>query len=203
MGLQPGPGEELPPLEEIVAFASPEPVPHWHYISYGLTELDAKTSDDPTLSGWGFELTMRVAQDGGERPMVWPLQFMRWIAMTLWRDQDPFGPGHSFLLPKDMLATYQPHVHALAFVVDDALGRRTTVHGDMTFLQIVGLHEDEYQLLSRWDANKLLDAIAAVTPRLSARLCSPRRRRGACSGAPARAGRTTVRLPVAACRHVR
>ncbi|MFC7533084.1 suppressor of fused domain protein [Actinoplanes sp. GCM10030250] len=40
---------------------------YWHVVTYGLSELGAKSEDDdPDWSGWGFELTMRVP--GGELP---------------------------------------------------------------------------------------------------------------------------------------
>jgi hypothetical protein len=165
VGLQPGPGEEFPPLEEVVAFAVDAPVPHWHYISYGLTELGTKVSEDPSVSGWGFELTMRVAASVQGDPPVWPIQFMRWIAMTIWRDRSPLGAGHSFLLPDGMLEHYRPETEAVGFVVDEALGRRETVNGAMAFLQVVDLYADEYQLVSRWDALQVFEAIRAVAPR--------------------------------------
>lgn len=43
----------------------------WTYVTYGLTELFTKVGDDPSTSGWGFELTMRVPADGPEPPR-WP-----------------------------------------------------------------------------------------------------------------------------------
>lgn len=33
---------------------------HWFVVTYGLSELYTKVSDDPSTSGWGEELTMRV-----------------------------------------------------------------------------------------------------------------------------------------------
>ena len=73
------PGQEKPPhlgtdfharvvfggpevIDGFSAYAATEPVPHWHWVTYGLTELYAKESDDPEWSGYGFELTMHVPQ---------------------------------------------------------------------------------------------------------------------------------------------
>jgi hypothetical protein len=33
---------------------------HWHYVSFGFSDLGEKNSPDPQRSGWGFELTCRV-----------------------------------------------------------------------------------------------------------------------------------------------
>ncbi|MDI9654077.1 suppressor of fused domain protein, partial [Burkholderia cenocepacia] len=49
------------PLDGISVWRRAAPVPHWHFVTYGLSELYAKESDDPAVSGFGFELTMRVA----------------------------------------------------------------------------------------------------------------------------------------------
>jgi hypothetical protein len=32
----------------------------WHLVTFGLTELFAKESEDPRVSGWGYELTLRT-----------------------------------------------------------------------------------------------------------------------------------------------
>ncbi|KAG1606612.1 hypothetical protein G6F45_013943 [Rhizopus arrhizus] len=43
------------------ASAADAPVPHWHYITYGFSELYAKESSDADASGYGSELTFRLA----------------------------------------------------------------------------------------------------------------------------------------------
>ncbi len=49
------------PLDGVSVWKRMEPVPHWHYLSYGLSELYAKESGDADTSGYGFELTFRLA----------------------------------------------------------------------------------------------------------------------------------------------
>lgn len=39
------------PLDGISAYKAPGPPPHWHIVSYGLTELYEKTSDHKAQSG--------------------------------------------------------------------------------------------------------------------------------------------------------
>lgn len=48
-----------PPLEEVTLHVTGDP-PHWHLVTRGLSELDAKQSPDRSRSGWGFELTLRL-----------------------------------------------------------------------------------------------------------------------------------------------
>jgi hypothetical protein len=49
------------PLDGISVYWADAPVPHWHYITYGFSELYAKESSDADTSGYGFELTFRLA----------------------------------------------------------------------------------------------------------------------------------------------
>jgi suppressor of fused len=178
-GLLAGPGEDLPPLEEVVAFAVSEPSPHWHYISYGLTELGLKETDDPELSGWGFELTMRVAGDITTSPPAWPIHFLRWIAGCVWRDGNALGASHTFLLPPAKLERYHPETDAVGFVVDAELGEITTPNGKVTFLQVIDLHGDEFRLVSRWDANQVFAEIERSSPRFIWSMSRPSVLRGA------------------------
>ncbi|MDQ6946232.1 MAG: suppressor of fused domain protein, partial [Actinomycetota bacterium] len=59
---------EQAPLDQIVGHRVDD---HWHLATYGLSEIDAKESPDPDVSGWGFELTVRVEASGDreEEPM--------------------------------------------------------------------------------------------------------------------------------------
>src|SRR4051794_12147157 len=66
------------PLDGISVYARTEPVPHWHFISYGMSELYAKESGDPDESGWGFEFTFRLARDPADRePPVWAANLLQ------------------------------------------------------------------------------------------------------------------------------
>jgi hypothetical protein len=45
---------------------------HWFFVTYGLSELFTKTSDDRNVSGWGEELTMRIAAGAADdAPPAW------------------------------------------------------------------------------------------------------------------------------------
>lgn len=43
----------------------------WQLVTYGLTEVFVKERDDPKVSGWGYELTMRIPRTEGDPP-EWP-----------------------------------------------------------------------------------------------------------------------------------
>ncbi|MFV2172583.1 suppressor of fused domain protein [Actinomadura sp. LOL_016] len=51
------------PLDGISVYPRADPVPHWHFVSYGMSELYEKTSSNADESGWGFEFTFRLVRD--------------------------------------------------------------------------------------------------------------------------------------------
>ncbi len=54
------------PLDGISAYKSETPVPHWHVVTYGFSELYEKETEDAEISGYGFELTFRLARSPEE-----------------------------------------------------------------------------------------------------------------------------------------
>ena len=62
------------PLEGIAVYRGEDPHPHWHLVALGLSELFEKMWNKPEVSGWGFELTFRVACDpDDDEPPSWAL----------------------------------------------------------------------------------------------------------------------------------
>ena len=59
------------PLDGVEIWKSEKGMPHWHYVTYGFTELYDKESDDPQVSGYGFELTFRLKRGNEEEPPVY------------------------------------------------------------------------------------------------------------------------------------
>src|SRR5262245_37995508 len=79
------------PIRGISAYKRLQPIPHWHFVTYGFTELYEKTSENKEVSGWGFELTMRLkASPNEEEPPNWTLSFLQNLARYV------FGSGNVF-----------------------------------------------------------------------------------------------------------
>lgn len=160
-GLSPKPGETGAPLAEVVVYRASKPSSHWHYITYGLTELEEKNSSDPTLSGFGVEYTLRIV-DPSDKPPVWPIQLLRWIAERVWDTGVPYDPAHSMNLPADMLEEVSPGVEGLAFFEDEQLRTLETPTGRITFVNVIPLMAGEYALMGSWDAHKVAAEIRTL-----------------------------------------
>jgi hypothetical protein len=157
-GLSANDGELEPPLAEIVVYRASRPMPHWHYITYGLSELGEKTSEDTGLSGFGVEYSLRLV-DGSEEPPVWPLNLLRYLATLVRETREPMDPKHSMDLPKGLLEEVSPGVEGLGFVKDADLGTIETPNGKVTFVNVLPLAAREWWLLGAWDFDKYLDEV--------------------------------------------
>lgn len=153
------------PLDGVSVYARDN---HWHFVSYGMSELYTKESDSLDVSGWGFEFTFRVAKaaDDSEPPM-WAANFLQNLARYVFSSGNPFAPGHHVDLNGPIsLAQPDTAIRAITFADDPELGVIDTPHGRLRFLQVVGLTLDEYATIERWDAQHLLHALAPYLPLL-------------------------------------
>lgn len=153
------------PLDGISIYRADEPKPHWHFVSYGLSELYVKESEDLEESGWGFEFTFRLARDVAEdSPPSWVFSLLQNLARYVFNTGNVFGPGHKMNLNGPIALGSDTLIRAIAFVNDRQLPPIDTPHGRLAFLQIVGLTLDEHEAVSRWDAERFLDLLAKTSP---------------------------------------
>ena len=144
---------------------------HWHLVTYGLSEIDAKESDDPDISGWGFELTVRVETtgDSDEEP-AWAVDLLTNLAVYVWTSRHPFAPGHHVALGGPIRIDTDTQLTAAAVVRDPVLGETTGPFGFVEFLQVVGMTDDELELCRAWSTEGVLDVLGHRDPLLVTRL---------------------------------
>jgi len=146
------------PIHGISAYANVTPVPHWHFITYGFTELWGKESQDPNISGFGFELTFRPTRDPQEKkPPNWALNFLQNLARYVFETGNRFGLGHTLPLHGPIEVGSSTLIHAVSFAPDPQLPPIATPNGRVEFLQVVGLTMDELEAISSWNASAFLE----------------------------------------------
>jgi hypothetical protein len=144
----------------------------WLFVTYGLSELFAKHSEDPAISGWGFELTMRVPADG-DQPPVWPRILLDSLGRYVFSWGRPFAAGHRFDFGEPLTQGDPPtELTAGAFAIDPTLGRMSTPNGAVTFLTLVGINADELARMKARGTAAVIDEIAVSNPHL---VTEPRR----------------------------
>jgi suppressor of fused len=141
---------------------------HWHFVSYGMSELYTKTSELAEQSGWGFEFTVRVARAPGERDApMWAANLLQNLGRYVFKTGNWFDAGHQMDL-NGPIALNRPDtaLRAIAFADDPELGEIETPFGALRFLQVVGLTEDEYASTQLWSTLGLLDVLRRRDPLL-------------------------------------
>lgn len=153
------------PLDGLSAYKATSPVPHWHIVTFGFSELYAKESQDKSYSGYGFELTFRVArQEDEEQPPMWALNLLQNMARYVFNSGNIFSSGDymdangPICLGADTLLT------ALAFTEDPELPAIHTPNGRVEFVQMVGITKDELEAMKTWNTTGLLEAGQAFIP---------------------------------------
>lgn len=137
----------------------------WLYLTFGLTELFGKAGDDPELSGWGFELTMRVPRSG-ELPPSWPVAVLSQLGQYVFANASPFASGHR--VGSGGLATDSPasNLAGVAFAHDPELAEIRTPNGRVSFLTAVGVTADELERVRSTSTAEALEGLRHTSPLL-------------------------------------
>lgn len=152
------------PLDGVEVWKSDRGVPHWHYITYGFTELFEKESGDAEISGYGFELTFRLKRGEEEQPPTWPISLLQNMGRYVFSSGNVFGPGHYIDCNSPIALETDTLLTALGFQTDPELGELDTPNGHFAFLQAVGLTGDEMDAMMCWNGQKFLAALAEWLP---------------------------------------
>ncbi len=161
------------PLGGISAWRRTDPVPHWHFVTYGFSELYAKESDDPAVSGYGFELTFRLAIEPGSaeaadadaEPPVWALNFLQNLARYVFQSGNVFRDGDWMTANGPIALGQATQICSMGFATDPELAEPlATPNGSVAFLQVVGLTLDEERAAKQWRTRNLLDVLAPHMP---------------------------------------
>lgn len=152
------------PLDGISAYKALEPQPHWHFVTYGLSDLYQKTHD-AAHSGWGLELSFRLAcAADAEEPPGWVLNFLQNLARYVNNSGNVFRDGDWMSANGPIALETETALRSMGFVLDPQLGCIDTPHGSVAFLQVVGLTAAEEAAARRWNTRKLLDVLASAMP---------------------------------------
>ena len=137
----------------------------WLLVTYGLTELYEKLSDDLGTSGWGYELTMRVPA-GDPQPPRWALRLMEKLGRVVDSGGLSLGPGHRLQPGGPITGAQDTRLTALAFSADPQLSGFDSANGHATFLTMVGITADELARMKATSTAEVLAEIAASSPLL-------------------------------------
>ena len=140
------------PLHGVSFYTSTAQEPHFHFVTYGFSELfyDEECAGGE-YSNFGFELTFRlkIESEDEEEHMGWVYNLLQNVARYVFQTGKWFEPFHFLPVGGSIKAGADSDVTALAFVVDPELGKMDTPHGEVVFLQAVGLTTAEFEALKQ------------------------------------------------------
>lgn len=140
------------PLDGISAYKAETPEPHWHFVTYGFSELYDKESDNAEESGFGFELTFRLARkEEEEEPPAWALNLLQNMGRYVFNSGNVFRAGDHLDANGPICLGADTLLTALAFVEDPELPAIDTPNGRVEFLQMVGMTGDELEATQAWN----------------------------------------------------
>ena len=138
------------PLDGVSIYEHPGPPAHWHYVSYGMSELYQKQSDDPERSGWGIEFTFRLARDSAPEAPVWPISLMQNLARYVYESGNVLLPNHHMNANGPIAQESATALEAVLCAADSELGEIATPNGRVTFVQLIGITLDELASIKAW-----------------------------------------------------
>ncbi|WP_458123603.1 suppressor of fused domain protein [Paenibacillus sp. Z3-2] len=154
------------PLDGISVYAVDKLMHHWHFVTYGFSELYEKEMQDASRSGYGFELTFRLTRSEEEtEPPAWALNLLQNVGRYVFNSGNVFHAGDymdangPICLESDTLLT------ALAFIEDPDLPEISTPNGSVKFIQIVGISGRELEMIQTWNTRGFLSACSSFTPK--------------------------------------
>ncbi|KAK7109117.1 suppressor of fused homolog [Littorina saxatilis] len=158
------------PLDYISMYSNPgDPArqipPHWHYISFGLSDLhgDGRVHDTgggtDGPSGFGFELSMRLKREPEEtNPPTWPAALMQALARYVFQSENVLCSGDhvSWHTPLD---GSESRVQHMLMTEDAQLQPITAPFGVVNFIQIVGVCGEELKAAQHWNGPGVIELL--------------------------------------------
>lgn len=160
------------PIDGASIYDSGKQAFHRHIISYGMSELYY----DPEKAGgefskWGFEFTFRLKPFAGdEGDPLWAVHVMNNLARYVynsgrWFEVNQFIPANG-----PIRLNTDTDITGFVFALDPELGKIETPHGELSFLQLVGITSAEVERIKQnptaIEVEKLIDELRLNNPLL-------------------------------------
>ncbi|MDO5081698.1 suppressor of fused domain protein [Buchananella hordeovulneris] len=153
-------------LDCVLAFRALRPVPHWLFVSAGLSDIWAASPGEDGKAGMGFELTFRLADPFAENPDSepprWPVNLLSKLGSYAFGYQATLEPAD--FIDVGAAFTEGTEIRHLGVIEDPELGTVQLPGGKAQFLQLIGLTDDDLQDLMNWQPSRFLDLYQEVYP---------------------------------------
>jgi len=139
------------PIDGASIYDSDKQERHFHVISYGMSELyynPEKAGGE--FSKWGFEFTFRLKPYAGdEGDPLWAVHVMNNLARYVYKSSRWFEENHFVPANGPIRLGTDTEITGIVFAHDPELGKIDTPHGELTFLQMVGVTSAEVERIQQ------------------------------------------------------
>lgn len=154
------------PLDGISIYRSGGIRPFWHFVTYGFSELYEKETDDPEVSGFGFELTCRSPIEESEEPPLFVVNVLQNLARYVYNSGNFFSDGDHMDLNGPIRLDSGTKISAICFASDALLKPTTSANGRVEFLQLIGITSDELSAVKSWNTTGVIEQLRKLDPLL-------------------------------------
>jgi len=124
----------------------------WHFLTFGFSELYGKEIEDPDVSGYGFELSLRLAKEPlDDGPPGFAYHFLQNMARYVFNTGRVVFAGDYMDLNGPIAQGRDTAIGAICIVVDPDLGVVDTPNGQVEVRQVLGITVDELSAIKRWN----------------------------------------------------
>jgi suppressor of fused len=157
----------ISPLDCVKIFKSDQDITHWHYVSFGFSDLYSVLNNQPNVSGYGFELTMRLERNSEEKTApYWPVAAMTDLAQYVFSSGIVLNEFETVNLSFRIRNLANFNVTGAVLVPDPELGVLETETGQISMLQLYAITADEHRVLERWQSRNFVQLISKSNPLL-------------------------------------
>jgi len=131
---------------------------YWHFVTFGLSELYEKETDDLEWSGSGMEFTFKLKKDNyedEEAEIKGICGILQHIARISFTENTIFQPlEYLYTGQKDGIDTQmKSKITGFITILDPRAGRINTPNGKVEFVQFIGVTDNELQALLNKEIN--------------------------------------------------
>lgn len=125
---------------------------YWHFISYGLSELYDKESDNQEFSGYGMEFTFKLKKDDyedEETELRCICGILQSIARITFTKGEIFNPNEYLYTgqTQGIDAKMQSNITGFITIADPCVDPIDTPNGSVAFVELIGVCDDELKAI--------------------------------------------------------
>ncbi len=150
------------PLDSVAVYDGGD---YYHCVSFGLSELYGKESDDAEHSGMGFELTLKLAKAGlsdEQAELENIAALMQSLAELCFEQEEVISPYEYIYTGQEQGIDTDSKSNICGFItLPDEMGKLQTPNGRLQFVQLIGVTNAELKpvLEGHWSVRDLADKL--------------------------------------------